>query len=176
MHNLTHAIKLLSDSGEKLVVQCYGDWHDINFLNIKPWKLHYFSRWFRDAPLWSKITCTGCRSGNSLLQSLCNRTAYSCLYNFNTWHDWYTFWGRNWVVIGKCSLRSVCLTRMVFLLKKEEKFEDVLNMKYITKYGNTLYVWIGQVKNGRLYLRYGSSSEKVTANWAKALTDKKHLL
>ena len=34
----------------------------------------------------------------------------------------------------------------------------------IRKYGSTSYVGIGQVKNGRLYFRYGSSSEKTTAN------------
>ena len=46
----------------------------------------------------------------------------------------------------------------------------------IRKYGSTFYVWIGQVKNGHLYLRFGSSSEKTTANGAKTLTDKKPLL
>ena len=33
----------------------------------------------------------------------------------------------------------------------------------IRKYGSTFYVGIGQVKNGHLYLRYGSNSEKNTA-------------
>ena len=38
---------------------------------------------------------------------------------------------------------------------------------------STFYVGIDQVKIGRLYLRYGSSSKKTKANWAKTITDKK---
>ena len=44
--------------------------------------------------------------------------------------------------------------------------------QHLIKYSSTFYVGIGQVKNGRLYLRYGNSSEKATANWAKTLADK----
>ena len=44
---------------------------------------------------------------------------------------------------------------------------------YIKKYGSTFYVGIGRVKNGCLYLKYGSSPEKTTAKSVKTLTDKK---
>ena len=46
----------------------------------------------------------------------------------------------------------------------------------IRKYGSTFYVGTGRVKNGRLCLRYGSSSEKTAAELAKTLTDKRPLL
>ena len=40
-------------------------------------------------------------------------------------------------------------------------------------YSGTSYVGVDQVKNGRLYVRYGSSYDKTIANRAKTLTDKK---
>ena len=42
----------------------------------------------------------------------------------------------------------------------------------IRKYGNTFSVGISKVKNGRLYLRYRSSSEKTTAKCNETVTDK----
>ena len=62
---------------------------------------------------------------------------------------------------------------MCDLVSDEEDFDRILGIK---KYGSTSYVGIGQVKNGHLYLKYGSSSEKTTAKGAKTLTDKKPLL
>ena len=47
---------------------------------------------------------------------------------------------------------------------------------FIKKYSSTFCGGMGQVKNSHLYLRYGSSSEKTTAKWAKTLTDKRSLL
>ena len=46
----------------------------------------------------------------------------------------------------------------------------------IKKYGSAFYVGIGQVKNGHLYLRYGSNSKKTTAKCNKTVTDKKACL
>ena len=46
----------------------------------------------------------------------------------------------------------------------------------IREYGSTLYVGIGQVQYGCLYLRYGSSFVITKANLAKTRTDKKPLL
>ena len=55
-----------------------------------------------------------------------------------------------------------------------EGYEDQWTL--IKKYGSTSYVGIDQVKNGRLYLRYGSSSEKTTAMCDETVTDKKPCL
>ena len=41
----------------------------------------------------------------------------------------------------------------------------------IREYGSTLYVGIGHVQNGRLYLRYGTYSDINIANLATTLTD-----
>ena len=43
-------------------------------------------------------------------------------------------------------------------------------------YISTLYVGIGHVKNSHLYVRYGSSLEKTTANCDKIVTDKRPCL
>ena len=42
----------------------------------------------------------------------------------------------------------------------------------IRKYGSTFYVGIGQIKNGHLYLRYGSSFEKLQQSEPKHLQTK----
>ena len=56
------------------------------------------------------------------------------------------------------------------------KIVQTIPILCIREYGNTLYVGTSQVKNGRLYLRYGSSSEKTTAKCDKTVPDKKPCL
>ena len=46
----------------------------------------------------------------------------------------------------------------------------------IRKCDSTFYVVIGQVKNGHLYLRYGSNYEKTTAKYDETVTDKRPYL
>ena len=59
--------------------------------------------------------------------------------------------------------------------ERERERERGLQLS-IWKYGSTFNVGMGHVQNGRLYLRYGSSSLKTATKWDKKLIDKKPFL
>ena len=93
--------------------------------------------------------------------------------------------GRNWEHYAAKLHKDGCLqlhqTRILsFICEVSGRplFRGFWKKGFIRKYGSIFYVWIGQVKNGCLYLRYmyGSSSKKTTANWTRTLTDKKSFL
>ena len=66
----------------------------------------------------------------------------------------------NYFDVGKEPCTSTCIWKMAE--KKDKEYYTIFVV--IRKDGSTFHVGIGQVKNGSLYLRYGSSSEKTTVN------------